>query len=514
MPPGRIGTEFAQYRIEGIVGRGGTSVVYRAEYPRLRIPVALKVLSPEVADDESFRERFVRESRRAAGINHPNIIPIYDAGVWEDSLYIAMRYVAGGNLKTRTRDGPLDPGRALAILAQVASGLDAAHAGGLVHRDVKSANVMVDSGFESDGPEIAYLTDFGLIKEVGSGGYPTPTGQFLGTIAYVAPEQIEGRPVDARTDLYSLGCVAFECLTGRVPFERDNDAATLWAHMQEEAPSAATLNTELPPGVDRVLARAMAKSPDDRYATGRELVEALRSELEPGMREGPAVPRADASIPSPGRRSLSARLAVPAAAALLGAGAAAAAFVALDDEDGRRGAATVTIATTVVGADEGLRESPLAAAIPESVRATCEPTRAPTPDFGDTFLCRPGRGILVRYSHALSGPLLTEYFARRLTELGFPAPERGAPIRTVGACSSPTTFPAVGEWYHVGRAGHEAIGQSRFRNHDGRVLCYIARGKARIEWTTTFAGYYGYAEAESYSRLFRWWRSEAGPSRL
>ncbi len=191
--PARIGTEFAGYRIEALVGRGGTSTVYRAEDPRLRIPIALKLLNPDAAEDESFRERFVREFRLVAGINHPNILPIYDAGVWQDSLYIAMRYVAGGTLKARVQEGPLAPDPTLSMLAQVGGGLDAAHVRGLVHRDVKPANIMVDSGNGPEGPEIAYVTDFGLIKDVQSGGRATATGDFLGTIAYAAPEQIEGR---------------------------------------------------------------------------------------------------------------------------------------------------------------------------------------------------------------------------------------------------------------------------------------------------------------------------------
>ena len=192
------------------------------------------------------------------------------------------------------------------MLAQVGGALDAAHARGLVHRDVKPANIMVDSGGSPDAPEIAYVSDFGLIKDVSSGGRPTQTGEFLGTIAYVAPEQIEGRPVDGRADVYSLGCVAFECLAGRVPFDRDNDAATLWAHMQEAPPSASLLNPALSQEVDAALARAMAKSPDDRYSTCGELVEALRGGLETKTtaRSGGKAPQASAQGEArPGARS-------------------------------------------------------------------------------------------------------------------------------------------------------------------------------------------------------------------
>jgi serine/threonine-protein kinase len=186
----RIGTEFAGYRIVGLLGRGGMSVVYRAENPRLGMTVALKVLAPELADDEEFRERFVSESRLAAALTHPNIITIYDAGEADGSLYLAMRHVGGDLRKTLEAEGPLAPERALAILEQVAGALDAAHAEGLIHRDVKPANILLDRG---DGrAEIAYLADFGLTKRAGSKSGQTAAGEFLGTIGYMAPEQIEG----------------------------------------------------------------------------------------------------------------------------------------------------------------------------------------------------------------------------------------------------------------------------------------------------------------------------------
>src|SRR6266498_833420 len=202
------------------------SVVYRAENPRLGNVVALKLLSAALAEDETFRERFVRESRTAASIAHPNIIPIHDAGDAEGVLYIAMRYVEGPDLKARVQDG-LPAGRALLIGAQVASALDAAHARGMVHRDVKPANVLVEPGAE--GEDHAYLADFGLTKHVESHSGITGTGQFLGTIDYMAPEQIEGRQVDARADVYALGCVLFECLAGSPPYRRESEVAVLWA---------------------------------------------------------------------------------------------------------------------------------------------------------------------------------------------------------------------------------------------------------------------------------------------
>jgi serine/threonine-protein kinase len=204
----RIGTEFAGYRIVGLLGRGGMSVVYRAENPRLGMTVALKILAPELADDEAFRERFVSESRLAAALNHPNIITIYDAGEADGSLYLAMRYVGGDLRQALEAEGPLEPGRALSILEQIAGALDAAHAEGLIHRDVKPANILLDGG--GDRAEIAYLADFGLTKRAGSQSGHTAPGEFLGTIDYMAPEQIEQRQIDGRADLYSLGCVAYQ----------------------------------------------------------------------------------------------------------------------------------------------------------------------------------------------------------------------------------------------------------------------------------------------------------------
>jgi hypothetical protein len=519
----RIGTEFAGYRIEALVGRGGTSTVYRAENPRLGIPVALKILNRDVADDESFRERFVRESRLAAGINHPNIIPIYDAGYADDVLYIAMRYVSGGDLRARIREGRLDPARTISIVSQAASGLDAAHARGLVHRDVKPANLMVDSGVTPASPEIVYVTDFGLIKQVHSGGRPTPTGDFLGTIDYVAPEQIEGRAVDGRTDVYSLGCVLFECLTGRRPFERENDAAVLWAHMQEEPPAPSAVADGIPVGVDPVLRRALAKSPDARYGTCGELAAALADAL---ASRGGDTGRVTAALPVPavaeqpprdppparGPRRLSRVAALAVAFLALGAAGASAAFLAFGDS-GERGTAapratTVTKTVTVSEAAVRLRQF-----IPESIRDSCRPAPTPTSDFDAAFVCRPGRGIdYVRYSHAISGPLLTEHLLTRLERTGIGRPPEGERIGPTGSCTG-QIFPAVEEWLARARAGHQAVGRTPLGNADGRVLCNVSHGRARIEWTTTLVGIYAYAQASEFGPLFEWWRTEAGPIR-
>ena len=261
----RIGSELAGYRLEALLGRGGMGVVYRAHDLALDRNVALKILSPELAEDVRFRERFLTESRLAASIDHPNIIPVYDAGEVAGELYIAMRYVDGSDLKKLLVEGPLPAERAIAIVSQVAGALDAAHERGLVHRDVKPSNVLLDERRH------AYLADFGLSRRLGEPGTALGAAQSLGTIDYVAPEQIRGEPVDGRADLYSLGCLLHECLTGKPPFARSTDSAVLYAHLEEGPPAT--------PGLENVLPKALAKSPDDRYPTCAEFVADARSAL-------------------------------------------------------------------------------------------------------------------------------------------------------------------------------------------------------------------------------------------
>jgi YVTN family beta-propeller protein len=276
----RLGTELAGYRIEEVIGRGGMGAVYLAEDLRLGRKVALKLLSPDLAEDERFRERFVRESRMAAGLEHPNIVPIYEAGEAHGVLFIAMRYIGGTDLKALIgSEGALEPSRALSFLGQVADALDTAHARGLVHRDVKPANVLIAPPPVPGAPEHAYLSDFGLTKRASSDSGITATGQFIGTIDYAAPEQFEGKALDGRTDVYSLACVMFECLTGKVPYERDQDAALMYAHLMAPVPSAREANPSLPESVDEVIGRGMAKSPDDRFATAGELIRSARAAL-------------------------------------------------------------------------------------------------------------------------------------------------------------------------------------------------------------------------------------------
>jgi serine/threonine-protein kinase len=280
------------------------AIVYRARDERLGRRVALKLLAPGIAADTAFRQRFIRESRAAAAVDHPNIIPIYEAGDAAGSLFIAMRYVQGGDVRSLLeRGGPLSAGRAWGIITQVAAALDAAHEYGLVHRDVKPANMLLDasaratgqgSGFlPDDRPEHVYLSDFGISKQPLSGSNITLTGQFVGTLDYIAPEQIDGRDVDGRADQYSLGCAAFELLSGTPPFRREQGLAMITAHLTEPPPSLAARRSDLPPAVDRVLAGAMAKSPDERYPTCSQFAADLGRALGlvPGQPEPHGTPR-------------------------------------------------------------------------------------------------------------------------------------------------------------------------------------------------------------------------------
>ena len=281
----RVGTELAGYRIENLLARGGMSVVYLAEDLRLKRKVALKLISPTLAEDPEFRGRFLRESELAASLDHPNIVPVYDAGQLGDLLFIAMRYVEGGDLKQRLRAGGMEPEEAIDLLAQVAGALDAAHERGLIHRDVKPSNALIAPGAGHEGADHVYLADFGLTKRLADGGSLAEDGHLMGTIDYVAPEQIEGGDADGRTDVYSLGCVLHQCLTGEQPFVAETDLGVLLAHLDQVPPRATDLRPELPGAIDVVIACALAKQPEDRYGTCRELITAARNAL--GIAEPP-----------------------------------------------------------------------------------------------------------------------------------------------------------------------------------------------------------------------------------
>jgi serine/threonine-protein kinase len=271
------GARIAGYLLEEQIGQGGMAVVFRAHDQRLDRTVALKILAPALAADEAFRQRFIRESRAAAAVDDPHIIPVFEAGESGGVLFIAMRYVRGGDIKSLASElGPLQPGRVVEIVRQVASALDAAHTRGLVHRDVKPANMLLDSRAAIGRPDHVYLSDFGLSKAALQATGLTGTGTFLGTLDYISPEQIEGRPVDGRADEYALACAAFELISGRPPFQRTDAMAIMYAQLSEPPPPVSSLRPGLPAAVDQVLIRALSKTPADRYPTCGDFADALR----------------------------------------------------------------------------------------------------------------------------------------------------------------------------------------------------------------------------------------------
>lgn len=271
------GATLAGFRVKSIIGQGAMGAVYLAEGREAGRDVALKLLTTELTGDERFRQRFMREAEIAASLDHPHIVPILTFGEESGRLYLAMDHVDGSDLhELLRREGRLEPARTVHLIEQVAAALDAAHAAGLVHRDVKPANILVAG---APGAEHAYVCDFGLARHMSSVSSLTGDRGFVGTIDYVPPEQIAGGSIDRRADVYSLGCVLYECLTGERPFGRDTELALVYAHLNEPPPRVTDLRPELPEALDDVVATALAKEPDDRYASCGELVAALRAAL-------------------------------------------------------------------------------------------------------------------------------------------------------------------------------------------------------------------------------------------
>jgi len=254
------GSTFAGYEVEGVVGAGGIGILYRARQVRLDRPVALKLVEPDVARDPLVRERLRREARMVAALDHPNVVPLYAAGEEDGTVYIVTRWVEGTELGTLIQgDGPLEAGRAARTAAQIAAALEVAHEKGLVHRDVKPSNVILTS------EDHVYLTDFGLAKRAETAAGLTAVDQMLGTVDYVAPEQIEGSQPDARGDVYALGCVLYEMLMGEPPFAgQKGGMAKMWAHVNAEPASVRERRPDVSPALEDVIARAMAKAPEAR----------------------------------------------------------------------------------------------------------------------------------------------------------------------------------------------------------------------------------------------------------
>jgi hypothetical protein len=303
-----VGTEVAGYAVESVLGSGAMGVVYVARQSSPERRVALKLITPEFANDDVFRRRFLREATAAAAIEHPHILPVYAAGESNGTLFMAMRLIDGQDLREILRGSsglPLD--RIERIVGQVGGALDAAHARGLIHRDVKPGNVLVTEQPDAEDADFCYLMDFGVSTWTASSAATiTATGQMIGTANYMAPEQIEGAGVDGRTDLYSLGCVLYECLTGRAPFSGRSAPAILYGHLHEQAPSPSSVRPDLPSGVDTVIARALRKVPDDRYSSYRELSHELHAALTGSTATMPAVthvvPTSGSAEVSGGRR--------------------------------------------------------------------------------------------------------------------------------------------------------------------------------------------------------------------
>ena len=300
------GATFADHVIRGICGRGGMGIVYRATHTTLEREVALKVITPEYSSDQEFRRRFRREFRAAASIQHPNVVPIYHAGEYEGLLYVTMRYVDGTDLARLLKaEGKLEPARAADLIAQVGEALDAAHEAGIVHRDVKPANVLLET--TADGMH-ATLTDFGLMKDLGAKSQITQAGSVIGTFDYAAPEQLKEGPIDARTDVYALGGVLFQAITGKVPYPRETAAATMLAHLDSPPPSVLSVLPDASERLGDVVRRAMAKDPEDRFPSAGDLGRAARAAAAGPPRDRrasaaspPATPRRSARAPRTSR---------------------------------------------------------------------------------------------------------------------------------------------------------------------------------------------------------------------
>jgi serine/threonine-protein kinase len=553
----RIGTVFAGYRVEALLGRGGMSVVYLAEHMRLGRKVALKVLAAPLAHDESYRERFIRESQRAADLDHPNVIPIYDAGEIEggDSdglLYIAMRYVAGSDLRTiLRRDGPLGVGRTIFILDQIASALDVAHDRDLIHRDVKPSNILV-----AEPSEHVYLTDFGVAKQTTAPDL-TRTGMFIGTVDYAAPEQIEGLALDRRTDVYALGCVLYECLAGRPPFDREAEVAVMHAHLTTAPPKLTDAQPDLPKELDRVIAKAMAKSRDDRFATAPELVDAAQAaivqrrstgahveEHVEAQRDEPTPPPVEvrdeppAAQPTPphaephspaAEPSLAEPVpAEPAPAAVsppVAAAAAAEASMSAPPSRGRGAPGWIVTAllvaaaalasgvvaylvardpggsTSPTGTTEAVAPADLSVLVPRQLWKDCAVQNQPAPGAVESAVCSQPGDLTVQNPPDRWD--ISIYPDGQALEAAYTAAREAAGVKPGGRCDG-TSWGGAGPWVHPGTPPKPG----------GERFCYFDGDEAVIVWTHKKLGQPTHRDMLATAReggtdhagLFTWWR--------
>ncbi|MEU4321223.1 serine/threonine-protein kinase [Nocardia fluminea] len=355
--PGAI---LAGYRIERRLGGGGMGTVYLAQHPRLPRRDAVKVLDGRLAVEPTFRARFEREADLAARLRHPNVVQIFDRGVDGDRLWIAMQFVDGLDAAQLLRQGlsVLTPERAVRIVAEAAKGLDYAHRQGLLHRDIKPANLLIARA--EDGTDEVMVTDFGIARSMGETTSLTSAGSVLGTLAYAAPEQLDGQPLDVRTDVYALGGTLYELLTGFVPFQRESPAALISAHLIEPPPRPSAGNPALPPALDGVIARAMAKNPDDRYASCGELADAAIAALtgKPAVGDTAVLRRSRPPRARASGTSLTRKVLVGVAGAAVVAGVTAFAVLTAGDRGGSD--APMTAPAAQIGAVPG---SPKAATV-------------------------------------------------------------------------------------------------------------------------------------------------------
>ncbi len=480
MPELRPGDLLGGCRIEAVIGRGGMGVVYRALQLDLGRPVALKVIAGDLAADAEFRERFGREARMAAAIDHPNVVPVYAAGEEDGALFLVMRFVTGSDLHhTLRRGGPLPPARAAAIVAQVGAALDAAHAAGLVHRDVKPANVLL-----TGEDEHAYLSDFGLMRSLDPDHPITDSGQWIGTVDFASPEQLSGARSDARSDVYSLGCVLQAALTGKPPFPRGTVPATLLAHLHDEPPRPSA--SGVPREFDRVVARALAKAPEDRYPSagdlGRGALAAARgesvTETERTVAVGPAAPPARTAA-----TAIATRVRAPASPAELAPPARpprrrAAARVAWAAAIALPLAGVATVAALMLGSDGGGD-----AAAAEARPLAAGEVRAVADAFADAYETEDGRALR---------RLLTSDVVRLLPE--------GAPLRGRGAVAgayeaqfrenATQSYDLEGLDVRGGRAGRASadyrVRRAGGASIEGRIVLGVVRdrGRSRIALIT------------------------------
>jgi DNA-binding beta-propeller fold protein YncE/tRNA A-37 threonylcarbamoyl transferase component Bud32 len=491
------GTTFAGHRIEEVIGSGGMGVVYRVRHLALDRERALKVVAPKLSADKRFRERFKRESRLAAQVEHPNVIPVHHAGEEGGQLYLAMRLVDGADLRSIVEaSGPLDPARAVRVLAGIAAALDAAHARGLIHRDVKPANVLV----ERDGDaERVFLTDFGISRLAASEESLTTTGEFFGSVDYVAPEQIEGDPVDGRTDVYALGGVLHFLLTEQPPFPRDTELAKLFAHANAPPPRPSEVRPGLPPAIDDVVAKAMAKRPEERYESARELAAAAATSLgEPPpalpTRVAPPTPSStgDGAETRRLRRPGGRRLPLAIGALALVVAAAAAGVLALSGGDGSDGEpatgtqpepeATINVLEDPTGITVGGTNVWVVGtgAVEAIDSASDQPAGSPIPVDGDPVSVARGFGSLWVADHSADSVV-------RLDPGGLEKP------RTIPVGDQPTDVAIDHRWVWVSNGGDDTV--SRVSPQTEQVLTVrvgasprsIATGEGAV-WVTNIDG--------------------------